>query len=183
MKTLVLIFFLFFSTSFIKANSNDNWVQVYNREHDVGFYMPGNPLIVDEDSLNSVFYSFEVDSGGVSIQTYIFDKAILDPNDILLNKIIQQENQDTLRAIAVLMLMATGAEADEVQEVVTKGIKGLEIGMSQESDDPNNQIISFVQFYFYNQKFVYFSISGREQDLTDLMTYKYNFFNSLFFNK
>jgi hypothetical protein len=157
-----------------------NWLSYADSPAHIAFQLPTQAMPATEDSSKLRMYASVVDSL-LGIQIQIYDSAYFDSQDSLLTTALYQTQNDTPRAIAKLILLATNSELTAISNVTTNGKTGLEIGiryLDLASDVPT---LTFMRFFLVNHKFLSFTISGSEDDLPRLSTYKSSFFNSIAF--
>lgn len=176
MRFIVFKFLLLFN--FITLNQvsySQSWINVDIDSANISFDLPSSPNI--HDTLNLTFYNWHVDSI-LTIQVHVFDSAYLNNDDTLLNLALE-EDSDTLRAIAKLILFSTNSELLSIEDVNINSIIGLEIGLHYTSLLSDINTLSFIRYFLHNNKFISFIISGSIDDLPRLLSYKNNFFNSI----
>ncbi|GHU72110.1 hypothetical protein FACS189413_14700 [Bacteroidia bacterium] len=105
-----------------------------------------------------------------AIQVHIFENAQFDTSDILFNEALLQENNDTLRAIARLVLFATESDLISVDEIYTDGVRGIELGINYQIDSNIDFYFSFIRYYLKEDNFVAFTWTGNESLLPVLRT-------------
>lgn len=162
---------------YVKAQTG--WVETSNdtlTHISIKFSTPETPIANLADSLHTAFYVYEVDSL-LAMQVHIFDKANLDSEETLIQTALAQEANDTLRAIASLIVLASDSELTSIQEVWEDQIRGLEISILYPDDDQG--IFSFIRYYLYQEKFITFTITGIDSDMDRFLSMKDTFFNSI----
>lgn len=156
-----------------------DWIEHHNENCNVAFSLPTDALIID--SLHTTMYSSEVDSF-LSVQVHLFDSAYLNADEALLSAALEENEGDTLRAIAQLFLYATNSELLSLEEVANNmGDPGLEIGLDYLTLQSDFPTLTFIRYFLFNHKFIAFSITGSEDDVPRLMSYKDLFFDSINF--
>ena len=173
MKKIIIIT-LFFILSF--QGHAQNWVITNDIINGLEFSTPIAPVFYD--TLNTSLYTVTLDSL-LALQVHIFTDAQFNVSDTIFNEVLRQEENDTLRAIAKMILLVTNSEATEVQSVSTDSINGLEIGISYKTLASNTPFFSFIQYYLHNSKFISFSATGAERDIERLVLTKNYFFESI----
>lgn len=110
---------------------------------------------------------------------HIFQNATFSNSEPIFNEALLQENGDTLRAIAKLMLLVTNSEITEVNEIYTNGIRGLEIGITYNALPTDIPYHTFVRYYLYQDNFISFTWTGKQTNLKSGLITKSDFFNSV----
>jgi hypothetical protein len=160
------------------SNAQTNWTLVNDTMATVSFLLPVSHEVYD--TLHTTLYNCTVDSL-LSLQMYYFDSAYFDSTEVLLQQVLAQNNNDTLRAIAQLILFATNSELLSIEDISSGLRSGLETGidyLTLQSDVPT---LGFMRYYLFDGKFIVFSISGSKEDIPRLTSYKSIFFNSIKF--
>lgn len=175
----LIIFLLFFTATSTSAQS---WQPYSNAHSRVEFEFPTTALMVDSlATLHTIVYSSEVDSI-LALQVHVFDSAYLNTDEELFAVALEENDGNELRAIAQIFLMATNSELISLQEITNNlGYPGIEIGIDYQTLEADYPAISFIQYFLLNNKFVAFSISGSEDDMPRLLSYKDQFFTSISF--
>ena len=173
----VLVFFvlLFGSTSARSQHLGDNWLEI-KFDSTFTFSLPTGYLILD--TLHVKMASFEVDSL-LGMQAHFMDSAYLNPSDELLNVAYAKHPNDTLRAIADLILFASNSELTAISDTMVQSKPGLEVGIRYLTMTTDEPLHSFVLFFYEHGKFWSFTITGAESDLPRFLEYKNAFFGSV----
>jgi hypothetical protein len=177
-----LIFFVALALLLVKNDAGfaQSWEDVQDTTARVYFALPVVPQT--SDTLHTTMYVGAVDSL-LSLQVHVFDSAYFDAEETLWQAALENNKQDTLRAIAQLAMLAAHGELLSIDDIKTPdGLRtGLEIGMGYltlQSDEPT---LIFMRYFLFQGKFIVFSIAGSEKDLTRLTAYKNTFFNTIKF--
>lgn len=180
MKNLLpsIIICSIFLTSNTKLFAQAVWVTVDNAATHARFDLPTNPAIVD--SLHLTLYNGSVDSL-LSLQVHVFDSAYLNTEEQLLSTALQENEGDTLRAIAHLIIFATNSEILSIENITVDEKNGLEIGINYLTLVSDIPTFTFMRYFLFNGKFIVFSIAGSQDDVPRLLSYKDTFFNSINF--
>ncbi len=174
-KKVCLIIALFFSL--LLFSQSNNWKVIRDNEIGVIFSVPNN--VLKFDSLHTSLYGATIDSTE-AIQVHIFRKAKISNHDPVFNEALRQEKNDTLRAIAKIMLLITDSDLMKLKEVNTNEVKGLEIGIKYNSLQANETYYTFTRYYLRKEKFISFTWTAVDTKLTNMTTKEY-FFNSINF--
>ncbi|HRO41880.1 MAG TPA: hypothetical protein PL009_03550 [Flavipsychrobacter sp.] len=179
-NTFKLLFFSFILSA--SSSSAQNWLPYSNPQSQVEFELPTTAMVVDSlVTLHTILYSSEVDSI-LALQVHVFDSAYLNADEELFAVALQENDGNELRAIAQIFLMATNSELISLQEITNNlGYPGIEIGIDYQTLEADYPAVSFIQYFLVNNKFVAFSISGSEDDMPRLLSYKDQFFTSINF--
>lgn len=171
---LIVILLLISQNSF--SQENINW-KTYESSN-VKFDFPKQPQIFD--TLNTKMYSCQIDTT-LTLQLHIFSGAEFNKNEIVFNTALEQENNDTLRAIAKIILLATNSTLVELQEIKTNDILGLKIGIGYTTLSTNIPFLSFFQYYFKNDNMYIFSMTCNKETIIQAQEYAEPYFNSINF--
>jgi hypothetical protein len=177
-KHILVLLLLFLSTIFVKAQT---WVPVTNSVSSYSFSLPGSPLVVDSMPLK--FYAYKLDSL-IAFQVHEMDNAVLDStlNDenTVLRSAIDQTSGDTLRAIAKMILLISGADLLSVEDVnLSSGRKALDLGLQYSNLPPDGHKVTYIRLFYSKKVFLTFTVTGVTDDLVRFMNYKTQFFNSI----
>lgn len=182
----ILVILLLISTIIIKAQTL-NWVRIIDSQTQTEFSMPENPMHID--TLSTVLYSTSIDSTE-ALQVHIFDNASFNSNDPIFSNALIQENGDTLRAIAKVLVLFSNSEIISLNEIYTNGHRGMILGIKYLTLQSNLPSSSFIKYYFENNKFISFTWTGNftsmrrvspNQGLPTPPTFKDAFFESVEF--
>lgn len=173
---MIFIVILLFITQISFSQENINW-KTYESSN-VTFDLPKQPQIFD--TLNTKLFSCQIDTT-LTLQMHIFSGAQFNKNEIVFNTALEQENNDTLRAIAKIMLLATNSNLVELQEIKTNDILGLKIGIEYTTLSTNVPFLSFFQYYLKNDKIYIFSMTCSKETINEAQQYSDSFFNSINF--
>src|ERR1700733_8715230 len=110
----IILFCPLKSDAQISTISSSPWQTEFILAENVTFNVPTSPLILD--TLNTQMYSVSVDSL-LGLNVHILDSAQFQANDSLVAAALQQQNNDTLRAIASLALLTTNSELTEIENI------------------------------------------------------------------
>jgi hypothetical protein len=178
--------FLFLTSIFLVVNvfsqSKANWSVITDNSTGIKFSLPSNK--VKHDLHQTTLYAAAIDSTE-AVQVHIFKNATFNNTEPVFNEALVQEAGDTLRAIAKLMILASNSEIEEVTEVFTNGIRGLQIGLAYKTLKTNTFYESFVRYFLIDGNFVSFTWTGRPSNLKNRrmeFTNKNNFFDSININ-
>jgi len=159
------------------GQTNDsNWVAITVPQQGISFSMPGQPLAVD--TLHTKLYAVSVDSL-LALQVHIFDSASLNPNETFLKAALAQTDGDTLRAIAAIFLLVTNSDLLELNDTTVNNIRSIEIGLNYKTYASNIPYISFIKYWFVNDNFFAFTITGANEDIERINSYKTIFYSSI----
>jgi len=172
----VLLCFIFLAAS--TNASAQGWVTIENEAVKVRFDLPSDPAIAD--SLHLTLYNGSVDSL-LTLQVHVFDSAYLNTEEELLSVALQENEGDTLRAIAQLILFATNSELLNIEDINVNERNGLEMGINYLTLISDVPTFTFMRYFLFNNKFIVFSIAGSQDDVPRLLSYKDTFFNSINF--
>lgn len=170
----IVILLLISKISFSQENTTWKAFETSN----VNFNLPIQPLIFD--TLNTKMYSCQIDTT-LTLQMHIFSGAQFNKNEIVFNTALEQENNDTLRAIAKIILLATNSNLLELQEIKTNDILGLKIGIEYTTLSTNIPFLSFFQYYFKNDNMYIFSMTCNKETIIQAQKYAEPYFNSINF--
>lgn len=149
-----------------------------NKSKTLRFTFPSVAKLID--SLHVKMYYVEIDSS-LALQTHIFDKAQF--NSQKMNSVVKtalvQNNNDTLRMIANMVLLTTNSELLSLTDVFLGTFKGLEASYKIRTDDSGIATISFHRFYIIGKDFITFTVTGKELDLPRIILKRNDFFNSI----
>lgn len=178
MKTNILFcLILFLGGSKLHAQS---WLQHTDSLSNSTFEMPTAAVTATEDSSKLKMYACEVDSL-LGLQVHIIDSAYLDDTDTLMTNALAMNANDTLRAFAQLLLLATNSTLTSIADITVAGKPGLEIGIEYNFLASNIPTLTFIRYFLINHKFISYTISGSSIDVMRLTNYKNLFFNSINF--
>jgi hypothetical protein len=176
MKRKIMIYLILGLISTNVISQSTNWKVITDPETGIEFSSPDNTARFD--SLYTTLYGGEIDTTE-AVQVHIFRNANITNSDPVFNEALIQENNDTLRAIARLMLLASDSDLTAIQEITTNGIKGLEIGITYKSLQSETPYHTFVRYYMMDGNFISFTWTGIESSLKSSGGTKDNFFNSV----
>ena len=183
----VMIFFTFILGTFIFINSSAQtnpppgvpvWVTIDIPDIPCSFDMPETPYSFD--TLLTSLYSVAIDTT-LALQVHVFDDARFDSINDIFQQALVQENNDTLRAMGAIMLLATNSELTSISDIQTDGYDGLEISFEYLSLASNYDYHSFVRFYLVDNYFVSFTVTVYEGSIDQGLFYKSLFFSSIGF--
>ena len=158
----------------IMAQGGSNWNE-YNRDG-FTFQLPLEPLIID--TLETVLFGCEVDTL-LSLQVHLFKDARFNPDEPVFLEALNKEENDTLRAIASIFLLATNSELTELVQITTNEVKGISLGIKYLTLASNEPYYTFVRYYLYEGRFMSFTVTSAESDLERGVEFKNVFFNSI----
>ncbi len=153
-----------------------NWILITDNNTGIEFSAPNNTAKFD--SLYTTLYGAEIDSTQ-AVQVHIFRNANITTSDLVFNEALAEENNDTLRAIARIILLTTDSELTEIEEVNTNGIRGLEVGIKYNSLQTDIPYYTITRYYMFEGNFVSFTWTVKETNLKSATTIKDSFFNSV----
>lgn len=179
MKQTILIYFILVLISSKGICQSTNWTIITDSETGIEFSSPENTARFD--SLYTTLYGAEIDSTE-AVQVHIFRNASITNSDTVFSEALALENNDTLRAIARLMLLASDSELTAIQEITTNGIRGLEVGITYKSLQTETPYYTFVRYYLMDGNFISFTWTGIETSLKSAGGTKDSFFNSVNFD-
>lgn len=177
LKNILLIRSIVLISKLSFSQDNSNW-KTYDNS-DITFDLPKEPLIFD--TLNTKMYSCQIDTT-LTMQIHIFSNAKFNENELVFNTALTQENNDTLRAIAKIILLATNSELIELEEISNNNISGLKIGVEYLTLSTNTPFLSFFQYYYKNNTMYIFSITCTKETIINAQNYINPFFNSINFS-
>jgi len=177
-KHILILLLIFLSTTFVKAQT---WVPVINTVSNYSFSLPSSPLVVDSMPLK--FYAYKLDSL-IAFQVHQMNNAVLDStlNDenTVLRSAIDQTSGDTLRAIAKMIVLISGADLLSVEDVsLSSGRKALDIGIQFSNLPPDGHKVTYIRLFYSQKIFLTFTITGVTDDLVRFINFKNQFFNSI----
>lgn len=175
-KRIILISTLIGLVMNIFSQIPANWTTISDESTGVEFSSPSNT--VRYDSLLTTLYAAAIDSTQ-AVQVHIFKGASFSNSEPVFNEALIQEEGDTLRAIAKLMLLASNSEITEIIEVFTNGVRGLEMGLTYKTLQTDIPYHSFVRYYLIEGNFISFTWTGKQTNLKSGITTKTDFFNSI----
>jgi hypothetical protein len=158
-KTVIM---LLFSILLLTTTGQNNWVKIVDSSTNIEFAMPEAPLFVD--TLSTAMYSNAVDSTE-ALQVHIYRDVSFDNTDPLFNAALIQENGDTLRVIAKLILLTTNSEIISIDEVFTNGSRGVVLGIRYYAFASNNPNTSYIRYYIEKNNFIAFTWTGTQSTM------------------
>jgi len=176
MKPKALFLLIFVLNIQLGYSQPSGWTIITDPETGIEFSSPQNTARFD--SLYTTLYGGEIDSTE-AVQVHIFRNASITNADPVFNEALLQESNDTLRAIARLMLLASDSELTAIQEVYTNGIRGMEVGITYTSLQTEIPYHTFVRYYLMNGNFLSFTWTGIETNLKSTVGTRDSFFNSV----
>jgi hypothetical protein len=174
MKKYILIILLVISSN--NFLNSQNW----NKIQDTTFSFEFPNLFQKYDTLNTKFYSCQVDSL-LALQVHVFKNAKLNFSNEVMSQMLRKSENDSLKMIAKLFALATNSEIVEYHEVMTDNVKGIQIGLAYKTLASNIPYLTFVRYYFYKGKFYSFTITGSSFETERIIAYKSQFFKTLKF--
>jgi len=162
------------------SQTKTNWIIFNDTVVGVEFSLPTNTMRYD--TLLTILYAAAIDSTE-AVQVHIFKDATFSNSEPIFNEALIQEDGDTLRAIAKLILLASNSEITELFDVFTNGIRGLEMGLTYNTLQTDTAYHSFVRYYLIDGNFISFTCTGRQTDLMRGIATKNEFFNSIIFEQ
>lgn len=176
-KLLLLTLLLLVVTEHIKAQS---WTTISATRGNFQFKFPSNTYSIT-DTLNTLFYTYEVDSL-ISVQVHYLGIANINTTDSVWTTLLSQNNGDTLRAMVGYMLVLTNGQIASIQNIVPTPYnpKGIDFSIVAPSEKVESQIIHS-RLYYQGGRFYAFTVVSVESDVIRLGTYKTTFFNSIYF--
>ncbi len=166
---------IYFSSSI--AQNTATWT-TYNNSG-ITFKLPGDPDIISSFGVD--YYGSSV-SDEIAIQVHISDNAQLEPDNEIWSRALANEDDNTLRAMADMILLATNAQATEVKESNVSGFPCMELGLRYAGMTSNEPFHTFMKYFIYGGKFYSFSITIAESQLNLGLDYKSSFFDAIDFN-
>ena len=176
MKKNLLILFGFVILPRLLYSQPPNWTVITDNSTGITFSAPGNTSKID--SLYTTLYGAAIDSTE-AVQVHIFKNANITNSDPVFNEALIEESNDTLRAIARIILLTTDSELTEIVEVNTNGIRGLEIGIKYNSLQTDVPYHTITRYYMFGENFVSFTWTAKETKLKSGNIAKDSFFNSV----
>ena len=179
LKSLLLTLLLLAATEYANGQS---WTTVNSTRGNFSFQLPNNNY-TSKDSLNVLFYNYQVDTV-LTIVTHYIDNAYMVQNDSLFTVLLNQNYGDSLRAVGGLMLLLTNGQLQSIQDInpTSYNPKGIEIGFNYVADQTGDGLL-FSRIFYKNGKFTAFTISSIGSDSVRLGVYKTTFFNSIDFSQ
>jgi len=171
--TLLILQMVFFSAF---SQEKINWSVIQVPKLRIEFSLPENAKMYD--TLETKLYSSAIDTTE-AMQVHIFEDARFSTSEPVFNEALRQENGDTLRAIAKLMLLITNSELTALEGIKTGKHRALEIGFVYKTLQTNYPYHTFVRYYMINNIFVSFSWTCSETKLQKGILNKNKFFNSI----
>lgn len=170
------------SQSNTNSSYSSGWMNYMDNLAHINFQLPVEALVIDSlETLHTILYSSEVDSL-LGLQVHVFDSAYLSMDEELFAEAMEENDNDELRAIAQIFLVATNSDLLSLEEITNNmGQQGIEIGLDYQTLQSDYPAISFIRYFLIDHKFIAFSISGSEDDMLRLMSYKDIFFDSINF--
>lgn len=177
-KVKIIIFFLLITIFFRGYTQQSRW-QLNTMETNIEFSFPVTSWSID--TLGMTVYACEVDSL-LALQVHYLRNASFNSNDPFFQQALSLENQDTLRAVARLLLLGTNSIASEVMSIQNRNINGLQLAVNYQSLATNQPFYSFIRYFLFNNKFIAFTVTCAESDLQRALSYRDIFFNSINLN-
>ena len=184
MKFIIIIcatIFLTLSNSIVAQsfvpNPPNGWTGVNDIPNGVYFSMPSTP--VSFDSLDTKIYDYSPDTL-VAMQTHIFKNSQFTTTEQMFNSALAQNNGDTLRAIAAITVSVTNSQLTSIQNITSSnGRPGVEFSIRYSTFQSSEPSHTFLRYFLKNNKFVSFSVTGVESDITRVTSLKNIFFGSI----
>lgn len=153
-----------------------SWVTTTNNSPTYGSFNPyysfSTPAAATIfDTLNiKLYYYYKVDSS-IAFQILEHQNAKFDTTQT-----------DTLGFIVSSLLSATNSVLLNSQDIpTTNGYKGVEISIQHNNLDNGNVVVSFIRLYYQQDLMVTFTVTGYQNNLTEIVSDKILFFNSISF--
>lgn len=180
---IIIIFYLFAIYSFAQTD----WITIKDYSANIEFSMPEAPIFTD--TLSTIMYSSAVDSTE-ALQVHIYKGVNFDSADPLFNAALTQENGDTLRAVAKLILFSTNSEFISMDEEFNDGKRVVILGIKYWNVIGGTPNTSYIKYFIENNNFVAFTWTGTQTSIKKVPrqgappaptdpTYKDVFFDSL----
>lgn len=139
--------------------SQNDWITVTDYSANIEFSMPETPIFAD--TLSTIMYSSAVDSTE-ALQVHIYKDMNFDSTDTLFNAAVTQENGDTLRAIAKLILLSTNSEFISIEETFYNGKRGVILGIKYWNVIGGPSNTSYIKYFIENNNFIVFTWTGTQ---------------------
>lgn len=173
--------------------SKAQWPVIYSPRGNFNFSMPSYPSTID--SLNLLAYMYTAgDSSNISYHVEFIDSAYISGNQELQEFQLDSITAPTgdpcyvdsiekmFNAYAQLFQYETKGtiEGFERADYATCSIRGRELTVRHQNlSGDGGYYFTFTRYYYYNSKFLIFTITGPESNLAALYAYKNQFFNSI----
>lgn len=175
MKKYIVILILFIQIGTLHCMAQA-WDTTINISSTFGSFTPNYRFSTPSaatmfDTLNvKLYYCYTVDS---SIAFHVLEHQ---------NAIFDSTHTDTLGFIISSLLSASNSVLLNSQDIpITNGYKGVEINI-QHNDLDNGQVVtSFIRLYYQQDLMLTFTVTGHQNNLTEIVSDKILFFNSISF--
>jgi len=180
MKHIIIkvLFFVLISCKGICQSTN--WTTITDKETGISFSSPDNTDSYDTDELK--LFAAEI-SSSEAVQVHICKDAEFNVSDSVYQEALAQENNDSLRAMARMILLTSNSELTSIEEITTNGERGIELGIIYTDLQSEIQYYSFIRYYIIAGDFVSFTWTGDKTTAglvaKGTVTNKSNFFQSI----
>lgn len=175
MKKYILIIILFTKIGILHCLAQ-SWVTTHNISPTYGFFTPdysfstpGTPSVFDTQNIRTYYYyppdsliAFHV----LEDQKAVFDSTQTDTLGFIVSSLVASSNAVLLSSQAI---------------PINNGYKGVEINIRYNDLDNGQILVAYLRLYFRKDLTLTFSITGYQNNLTQLVSNKILFFDSIGF--
>jgi hypothetical protein len=176
MKKYIILIILFISFGAHHCTAQSSWVRTNNVSPTYSFFTPNYSFSTPDtagmfDTLNVKLYYYNTSDSSIAFHVLEHQNAKFDSTQT-----------DTLGFIVSSLLASTNAVLLNSQAIpLTDGYKGVEINVRYNDLDNGQILVSYYRLYFQQDLMLTFSVTGYENNLTQLVADKILFFNSIAF--
>lgn len=168
MRIMLLMYIIILLPNIIISQIQSNWIPINSIDGVFSFQIPNQPDIYNV--ANNVYYYCNVDSIINIHINYVTIDTSLNPNEVL-------------DVFSRSLILVTEGELVSTRDTILQGqenIKGREVGVKYIQNEV--EYFTFSLIYYWQNKFVSFTISAKQTDLVALINYKTLFINSILIN-
>lgn len=115
------------------------------------------------NTLSTKLYASQIDSTE-AVQVHVFENAMPDFSDEILVTALEQADNDTLQAIALLMALVSDCEITSLSEIYDNGNRGMELELNYLTQSSNIPYTTVIRYFLINGNFVSFTWTGKEDN-------------------
>lgn len=189
-RTTIILSVLLLGITF---NSFAQWPTTYSSRGNFNFSMPSYPYSYDTVSVLAYVYT-SGDTSNISYHVEFIDSAYVSGNEELQSLVSAYASvpsdscyvdsiETALNAYAQLFQYQTKGtiEGFESSNYIPCVVRGRELTVRHPNlNGDAGYCYTFTRYYYYNSKFLIFTITGPESKLAALYAYKNQFFNSIY---
>jgi hypothetical protein len=145
---------------------DSTWVPVYHPAAGCSWLMPGQPSMID--TLQVRMYSLEMDST-LGIAVHFVLGVSPDTAAAGIFKAAWEVEQDTLRAMAQVMLFVSGAELLAIADTTVGAVPALDLTMETSTEGEPEDQVTRLRLIYHDRRFMTFGVTAPKDRSLDVI--------------